>query len=166
MSSRRNNKAVSQAETADLASALSEAASNGSSSAAIHATRGASSAALLAKDSASHGSQPVATSAGLGFCSFSPISSQSVPNACSSVFLTEDDVPPSNQLGAQQLVIPEYTTSLVQPVGLRLSGVGVTAVLIADRDGIFPSSHVKTILPCEPRRSRFHGGVGSVATRR
>jgi hypothetical protein len=78
MSSRRNNKAASQAETADLASALSEAASNGSSSAAMHATRGAS-AALLAKDSATHGSQPVATSAGLGFCSFSPISSQSVP---------------------------------------------------------------------------------------
>jgi hypothetical protein len=31
----------------------------------------------------------------------------------------------------QQLVIPEYATSLVQPVGLsRLSGGGVTAVLI------------------------------------
>ena len=53
--SRRNNKAPSQAETADLASALSEAASSGSLSAPIHATRGAA-AALLAKDSATHGS--------------------------------------------------------------------------------------------------------------
>ena len=125
--SRRNNKAASQAETADLASALSEAASSDSSSAPIHATRGAS-AALLAKDSVSHGSQPVATSAGLGFRSFSPIpSSQSIPNAASSVFLTEDDdvPPPSNQLGAQQLVVPEYTMSLVQPVGLRLPEVAL-----------------------------------------
>ena len=42
------------------------------------------------------------------FAPFSPISSQSVPNAASSVFLTEDDVPPCNQLEAQQLVVPEY----------------------------------------------------------
>ena len=54
MSSRRNNKAASQAETADLASALLETASSDSSSAPIHATRGAA-AALLAKDSATHG---------------------------------------------------------------------------------------------------------------
>ena len=75
--SRRNSKAVSQAETADLVSALPEAASGSSSSAPIHATRGVS-AALLAKDSATHGSQPVATSAGLGFRFLSPISSQSI----------------------------------------------------------------------------------------
>ena len=58
--SRRNNKAATQAETADLVSALSEAASGSSSSAPIHATRGAS-AALLAKEII-HDSQPVATS--------------------------------------------------------------------------------------------------------
>ena len=98
--SRRNNKAASQAETADLTSALSGAASSDSSSVPIHTTTRGASAALLAKDSATHGSQPVATSAGLGFRSFSPISSQSVPNAASIVFLTEDDVPPSNQLEA------------------------------------------------------------------
>ena len=110
--SRRNNKAASQAEKADLlVSALSEAASSSSSSAPIHATRGASSAALLAKDSATHGSQLVATS------SFSPISS--VRNTASSVFLTEDDVPPSNQLEAQKLVV-HGTTSLVPPGGLQL----------------------------------------------
>ena len=60
--SRRNNKAAThQAETADLVSALSEAASSSSSSALIHATRRASSAALLAKE-INHDSQPVATS--------------------------------------------------------------------------------------------------------
>ena len=47
--SRRNNKAATQAETADLVPALSEAASSSSSSAPIHATRGAF-AALLAKE--------------------------------------------------------------------------------------------------------------------
>ena len=70
--SRRNNKAATQAETADLVSALSEAASSSSSSASIHATRGAS-AALLAKE-ITHDSQPVVTSStGLEFRSFSPI---------------------------------------------------------------------------------------------
>ena len=65
--SRRNNKAASQAETADLiVSALSEAAISSSSlSAPIHATRVAS-AALLAKEII-RDSQPVATSStGLG----------------------------------------------------------------------------------------------------
>ena len=95
---RRNNNAATQAETADVVSALSEAAMPASSSAPIHATRGAS-AALLAKEIV-HDSQPVATSSiGLGFQSFSPIASQSVPPASSSsVFLIEDDLPPSNQL--------------------------------------------------------------------
>ena len=41
-------------------------------------------------------------------------------------------------------VVPEYTTSLVQPA----AGGGVTAVRIADGDGIFPASHVATILLC------------------
>ena len=42
------------------------------------------------------GASPVATNAGLGFLSFSPLPSQSAPEASSSVFLTEDEVPPSN----------------------------------------------------------------------
>ena len=68
--SRRNNKIATQAETADLVSALSEAADSSSSSAPVHATRGTS-AALLAKEIISN-PQPVATSSsGLGFCSFS-----------------------------------------------------------------------------------------------
>ena len=77
--SRRNNKAATQAETVDLVPALSEAASSSSSSAPIHATRGAF-AALLAKE-INQDSQPVATSTGLGFRSFFPIASQSVPYA-------------------------------------------------------------------------------------
>jgi hypothetical protein len=47
--SRRINKNASQAETADVVTALSEAAGSSSSSAPIYATRGAS-AALLAKE--------------------------------------------------------------------------------------------------------------------
>ena len=88
--SRRNNKIATQAETA-------EAAGSTSSSAPIHATRGAS-AALLAKEILPN-SQPVATSSsGLGFRSFFPVASQSIPPASSSLFLAEDDLPPSNQL--------------------------------------------------------------------
>ena len=123
---RRNNKAASQAETAELAPALSEAASCLSlSSAPVHATRGFS-AVLLAKDSLICDTPPVATNAGLGFRSFFSIPSQSAPEASSSIFLTEDDVPPSNQLRAQQLVVvPEYTNALVQPEGLRLPEVAL-----------------------------------------
>ena len=95
--SRRNNKIATQAETADLVSALSEAASSSSSSAPIHATRGASTV-LLEKEIVQD-AQPVATSSiGLGSRSFSPIASQSIPPASSSFFLSEDDLPPSNQL--------------------------------------------------------------------
>ena len=112
MSSRRNNKAATQAETADLVFALSEAASSSSSSAPIHATRGAS-AALLAKEII-HDSQPVATSSiGLGFRSFSPMASHSVSPVSSSVFLTEDDLPHSNQLEVPQIVIAD--TMLLGP---------------------------------------------------
>ena len=105
--SRRNNKIATQAETADPVSALSEAAGSSSSSAPpIHATRGAS-AALLAKE-INQDAQPVATSSiGLGFRSFSPIASQSVPPASSSLFLSEDDLPPSNQLEVPQIVITD-----------------------------------------------------------
>ncbi len=92
--SRRNNKIATQAETADLVSALSEATGSSSSSAPIHAMRGAS-AALLAKENIPI-PQPVATSSsGLGFRSFSPMASQSIPPASSSLFLSDDDLPPS-----------------------------------------------------------------------
>ena len=115
--SRRNNKAATQAETADLVSALlSEAASSSSSSAPIHATRRGASAVLLAKEIV-HDSQPVATSSiGLGFRSFSsPMALQSVLPAGSSVFLTEDDLPPSNQLEVPQIVVSD--TMLLGPTG-------------------------------------------------
>ena len=103
--SRRVNKIASQAEAADVVSALSEAAGSSSSSAPIHATRGAS-AALLAKEILPI-PQPVAiNSSGLGFRSFSPVASNSIPPASSSLFLTEDDLPPSNQLDVSQ-ILPE-----------------------------------------------------------
>ena len=72
--------------------------------------------ALLAKEII-HDSQPVATSStGLGFRSFSPIASQqSIPPASSSVFLTEDDLPPSNQLEVPQIVVSD--TMLLDPTG-------------------------------------------------
>ena len=50
--------------------------------------------------------------------------SQSVPNAAISVFLTEDDVPPSNQLETQQLVVHD-TKSLVQLGDLQLPEVAL-----------------------------------------
>ena len=105
---------------------------------------------LLAKDSAIRGTPPVATNAGLGFRSFSSIPSQSASEASSSVFLTEDDVPPSNQLGAQQLVVPEYTNALVQPEGLRLPEVAL------------PLSEMKM----QTAYALLRGSVGPVATRR
>jgi hypothetical protein len=102
--SRRNNKIASQAETAELVSALSEAVGSSSSSAPIYATRGAS-AALLAKEILPN-PPPLATSSssGLGFRSFSPVASNSIPPASSSLFLAEDDLPPSNQLEVSQIV--------------------------------------------------------------
>ena len=116
--SRRTNKIVSQAETADLISALSEAAGSSSSSAPSYATRGAS-AALLAKDILPN-PPPVATSSsGLGFRSFSPVASNSIPPASSSLFLTEDDLPPSNQLEVSQIVpetmLPSHPGAMIFP---------------------------------------------------
>jgi hypothetical protein len=116
--SRRTNKIASQAETADLVSALSEAAGSSSSSAPIHATRGAS-AALLAKEIIPK-PQPIATSSsGLGFRSFSPVVSQSIPSASSSLFLAEDDLPPSNQLEVSQIVqetmLPSRPGAMILP---------------------------------------------------
>ena len=101
--SRRVNKIASQADVADVIPAPSEAAGSTLSSAPIRATRGAS-AALLAKEVSSI-PVPVATSSsGLGFRSFSPVASNAVPPTSSSLFLTEDDLPPSNQLGVAQIV--------------------------------------------------------------
>ena len=82
--SRRVNKIASQAEAADVVSALSEAAGSSSSSALIHATRGAS-VALLAKEILPI-PQPVAiSSSGLGFHSFSPVASNSTTQASNSL---------------------------------------------------------------------------------
>ena len=102
--SRKNNKIATQAETADLVSAFSEAT-------------GTSSSSLLAKENIPN-PQPVATSSsGLGFCSFSPMASQSISPASSSLFLAEDDLPPSNQLEVLQIV-PE--TMLPGPSGAMI----------------------------------------------
>jgi hypothetical protein len=87
--------------------------------------------ALLAKE-ISHDSQPVATSSsGPEFRSFSPMVSQSVPHAGSSVFLTEDDLPPSNQLEVPQIVVSD--TMLLDPTGV-------------DEHSIFLASHVANVL--------------------
>ncbi len=116
--SRRNNKIATQADTADLVAALSEAAGSSSSSAPVHATLGAS-AALLAKEIISN-PQPVATSSpGLGFRSFSPVASQSIPPSSISLFLSEDDLPPSNQLEVLQtmpeMMLPSRPGAMVLP---------------------------------------------------
>ena len=77
----------------------------------------------------------------LGFRSVSPIASQSVPHAGSSVFLTEDEVPPSNQLEVQQIVVSD--TMLLGPPG----GMQLTEVVHAANDhSIFPASYVANIL--------------------
>ena len=112
--SRRISKIASQAaEPADLVSAPPEAAGSTSSSAPIYATRGAS-AALLAKEVLPL-PPPVATSSsGLGFRSFSPMASNTIPPASSSLFLTEDDLPPSNHLEISQIV-PETMLPKQQP---------------------------------------------------
>jgi hypothetical protein len=116
--SRRNNKIATQAETADLVSALSEAAGSSSSSVPVHATRGAS-AALLAKEGIPN-PRPVATSSSrLGFRSFLSEASQSISPASSSLFLSEDDLPPSNQLEVSQIVpetmLPSRPGAMVLP---------------------------------------------------
>ena len=139
--SRRNNKIATQAETADLVSALSESASSSSSSAHIHATGGASTA-FLAKEIIVPDAPPVATSSiGLGFRSFSPITSQSVPPANRSVFLSEDDLPPSNQLEVQQIVVSD--TMLPGPSGaMHLPEVTLPLTTLQ----VNTASNIKTIL--------------------
>jgi hypothetical protein len=116
--SRRVNKIASQADATDVVPALSEAAGSTSSSAPIRATRGAS-ATLLAKEVPSI-PVPVATSSsGLGFRSFSPLASNFFPPASSSLFLTEDDLPPSNQLEFSQIVpetmLPSHPGAMILP---------------------------------------------------
>jgi hypothetical protein len=110
--SRRNNKIATHADTADLVAALSEAAGSSSSSTPVHATRGASAAIS--------NPQPVATSSsGLRFRSFSPVVSQSILPASSSLFLAEDDLPPSNQLEFSQIVpetmLPSRPGAMILP---------------------------------------------------
>ncbi len=102
----------------DLVSALSEAAGSSSSSAPIYATRGTS-AALLAKEILPN-PPPVATSSSeLEFRSFSLVASNSIPPASSSLFLTEDDLPPSNQLEISQIVpetmLPSRPGAMILP---------------------------------------------------
>ena len=63
---------------------------------------------------------PVApSSAGLGFRSFSPVASNAVPPASSSLFLTEDGLPPSNQLEVSQIVpttmLPSQPGAMILP---------------------------------------------------
>ena len=132
--SRHNNKAATQAETTDLVvSALSEAANSSSSSAPIHATRGAS-AALLAKE-ITHYSQPVATSStGLGFRSFSPMASQSVPHAPAAV-----EVPQINCGPRRHDVAGSYRRNAA-------TGSKVTAIHAANEHSIFLASHAANVL--------------------
>ena len=80
----------------------------------IHATRGISAKEIVSNP------QPVATSSsGLGFRSFSPVASQSIPPASSSLFLSEDDLPPSNQLEVSQIVpetmLPSRPGAMILP---------------------------------------------------
>jgi hypothetical protein len=155
--SRRVNKITSQAETADVVSTLSEAAGSSSSSASICATRGAS-AALLAKEVLPI-PVPVATSsAALGFRSFSPVASNSVPPASSSLFLTEDDLPPSNQLEVSQIVpetmLPSQPGAMILPeVTLPLNTMQVNTA--------YSLLRTLRLFCCEN-----HVGVGTVTTRR
>jgi len=152
----RANIIASQAKTADLVSALSEATGSSSSSAPIHATRGAS-AALLAKEILPN-PQPVATSSsGLGFRSFSPVASQSIPLASSRLFLAEDDLPPSNQLEVSQIVpetmLPSRPGAMILPeVTLPLNTLQVNTAY----------SLLRTLrnFCCD------HVGVGTITTRR
>ncbi len=101
-----------------LVSALSEAAGSSTSSTPIRATRGAS-AALLAKEVLSIPTPVATSSSGLGFRSFSPVASNFIPPASSSLFLTEEDLPPSNQLEVSQIVpetmLPSNPGAMILP---------------------------------------------------
>jgi len=112
----------------------------------IHATRGAS-AALLAKK-INKDAQPVATSSiGLGFRSFSPIASQSIPPASSNLFLSEGDLPPSNQLAEGYANRdPRYDVAgFLERYAIVGSDV-TTTVHDASEHRIFLASHVANVL--------------------
>ena len=164
--SRRNNKIATQAETADLVSALSESAGSSSSSAPIHATRGAS-AAFLAKEIVQD-SQPVATSSiRLGFRSFSPIASQSIPPASSSLFLSEDDLPPSNQLEEVLQIVVADTMLPGSSGATHLPEVAFPLSTLQVNTAYFLLRTLRTFFCCENpgRCSRHNGGVGPTTTR-
>jgi hypothetical protein len=59
------------------------------------------------------------SSSWLGFRSFSPVASQSILPASSSLFLAEDDLPPSNQLEILQIVpetmLPDLPGAIILP---------------------------------------------------
>jgi hypothetical protein len=57
----------------------------------------------------------------LGFRSFSPVASNAVSPASSSLFLTEDDLPPSNQIGVAKIVPETMLTN--QPGAMILPEV-------------------------------------------
>ena len=101
-----------------MVSALSEAAGSSSSSAPIYATRGAS-AALLAKEILPNPPPIASSSSRLEFRPFSPVASNSIPPASSSLFLTEDDLPPSNRLDVSQIVpetmLPSQPGAMILP---------------------------------------------------
>ena len=81
--------------------------------------------------------QPVATSiSGLGLRSFLPVASQSIPPASSSLFLSEDDLPPSNQIEVSQIVLK---TMLPSRPGARGDAA---AEYTASEYGIFLAAHV------------------------
>ena len=117
----------------------------------------------LAKEIVQDAHQPVATSSiGLGFRSFHPIASQSIPPASSSLFLSEDDLPPRNQLEAPQIVIPDTmlpgssSTMQLSEVMLALSTMQVSTVYAHCE-----SSAVRTPAFSIPRRrwSSYHPSV-------
>jgi hypothetical protein len=70
--------------------------------------------------------RPVATSSsGLGFRSFSTVPSNSIPPASSSLFLPEDNLPPSNQLEVSQIVpktmLPSRPGAMILPNTLQVN---------------------------------------------
>ncbi len=159
--SRRNNKIATQAETADLISVLSEAASSSSSSAPIHATRGAS-AAFLAKEIVPD-APPVATRAKISFL-FS--NSVAVGSACQlqCVFIRE-------WLTSKQSAWGSANRGLRYDVAGSLGsyaavGGNVTTNDTASEYCVFSAPSIETILLWELRHSRYHGGVGLITTRR
>ena len=105
--SRRNNKIATQAETADLVSALSEAAGSSSSSAGTYSCDAWSFCSASRKRNCSRRSAGCDQLHWVGIPSlFSD--SVAVGSSCQQqFFLSEDDLPPSNQLEVPQIVIPD-----------------------------------------------------------